>query len=82
MPSSRGSSQPRDPTHVYCISCIGRRILYPCITWEAPILFVMLAKGLEALKCTLLGALKKRTIQIRSHRFSIREDTEHSKASA
>ena len=54
MPSSRGSSQPRDPTHVYCISCIGRRILYTCITWEAPILLVMLAKGLEALKCTSL----------------------------
>ena len=36
----------------------------------------------RSLECTLLGALKKRTIQIRSHRFSIREDTEHSKASA
>ena len=29
MPSSRGSSQPRDPTH---ISCIGRCILYHYIT--------------------------------------------------
>ena len=28
MPSSRGSSQPRDWTHVSCISCIGRHILY------------------------------------------------------
>ena len=26
--SSRGSSQPRYPTQVRCISCIGRRILY------------------------------------------------------
>ena len=34
MPSSRGSSQPRDQTHVSCISCIGRRILYHCTTWE------------------------------------------------
>ena len=25
---SRGSSQPRDRTHVFCISCIGRQILY------------------------------------------------------
>ena len=25
---SRGSSQPRDQTHVSCVSCIGRRILY------------------------------------------------------
>ena len=30
---SRGSSQPRDRTH---ISCIGRQILYPWATWEAP----------------------------------------------
>ena len=30
--SSRGSSRPRDQT---CISCIGRRILYHCDTWEA-----------------------------------------------
>ena len=32
--SSRGSSQPRDRTHVSCISCIGRQILYHCATWE------------------------------------------------
>ena len=25
---SRGSSQPRDQTHISCVSCIGRRILY------------------------------------------------------
>ena len=30
---SRGSSQPRDQT---CISCIGRWILYHCVTWEPP----------------------------------------------
>ena len=34
MPSSRGSSQPRDQTHVSCISCIGRQILYHCSPWE------------------------------------------------
>ena len=33
----RGSSQPRDPNHISCISCIGRQILYCCATWEAPI---------------------------------------------
>ena len=27
MPSSRGSSQPRDRTHISCISCIGRWLL-------------------------------------------------------
>ena len=30
---SRGSSWPKDWTHV---SCIGRRVLYHCATWEAP----------------------------------------------
>ena len=29
MPSSRGSSQPRNPTRISFISCIGRRVLYP-----------------------------------------------------
>ena len=32
---SRGSSQPRDWTHVSCVSCIGRQILYHWATWEA-----------------------------------------------
>ena len=32
--SSRESSQPRDWTQVSNISCIGRRILYHCTTWE------------------------------------------------
>ena len=32
---SRGSSQPRDRTHLSCISCTGRQILYHCTTWEA-----------------------------------------------
>ena len=31
---SRGS-WPRDQTWVSCISCIGRHILYHCVTWEA-----------------------------------------------
>jgi len=33
--SSRGSSQPRDCMHISCISCIGRWVLYHCVTWEA-----------------------------------------------
>ena len=31
---SMGSSLPRDQTPISCISCIGRHILYCCITWE------------------------------------------------
>ena len=29
----------RDLTHVSCISCIGRQILYYCTIWEAVIRF-------------------------------------------
>ena len=35
MPFSRGSSQPRDWTHVSYISCIGRRFFTTSATWEA-----------------------------------------------
>ena len=31
--SSRGSSQLRDQTRVSWVSCIGRQILYHCVTW-------------------------------------------------
>ena len=31
---ARGSSRPRDQTHVSCISCIGRGIHNYCATWE------------------------------------------------
>ena len=33
--SSTGSSRSRDQTHMSCISCTGRRILYNWATWEA-----------------------------------------------
>ena len=36
IPFSRGSSRPRDQTHVSCISYIGMQILYHYATWEAP----------------------------------------------
>ena len=35
MPSSRGSSLPRDGTQVSYVSCIGRRVLYHWVTWES-----------------------------------------------
>ena len=34
--SSKGSSPPRDGTHISGISCTGRRSLYHRATWEAP----------------------------------------------
>ena len=30
----RGSFQPQNRTHISCISCIGRHILYPWATWQ------------------------------------------------
>ena len=32
---SRGSSWPRNQTHISCISCNDRQIFYHCVTWEA-----------------------------------------------
>ena len=31
---SRGSPQPRDQTHISCLVCIGRQILYHWAAWE------------------------------------------------
>ena len=38
MPSSRGSSRPRDRTRVSYISCIGRQVLYTSATWHLVII--------------------------------------------
>ena len=35
MPSSRGSSRPRDWTHISYVSCMGRWVLYNYWHWEA-----------------------------------------------
>ena len=42
---SRGSSQPRDQTH---ISCIGRQVLYHWATREAPLWTAAAAKSLQS----------------------------------
>ena len=34
---SRGHSWPKDWTHISCVSCIGRWILYYCDIWEAQV---------------------------------------------
>jgi len=47
--SSRGSSQPRDQTHISCVSCIGRQILYHCITWEALSVCLNYAKAFDCM---------------------------------
>ena len=40
MPSFRGSSWPRDRTHVSCISCITGRFFTHCAIWEAQFLYI------------------------------------------
>ena len=47
MPSSRGSSRPRDQTRVSCVSCIGRQILYHCTTGEHS--FLAMPHGMQDL---------------------------------
>ena len=36
MPSSRGSSRPREPTRISCVSCTGRQVLCHGAIGEAP----------------------------------------------
>ena len=40
MTSSRGSSQPRDRTHVSCGSCIGRKVLYHQCHLGSPLIYL------------------------------------------
>ena len=44
--SSRGSSQPRNQTHVSCMACIGRRILYPWTNHLGSLLYTPPPSGL------------------------------------
>ena len=41
---SRGSSWPREQTHISSVSSIGRQILYQCATWEALTAFIIKLK--------------------------------------
>ena len=42
---SRGSSRPKDWTHISCVSCIGRQIPYHWVTWEAQKVDYLLPKA-------------------------------------
>ena len=59
--SCKESSWPRDWTHVSCVSCIGRQILYHCATWETlsiikPSLFT--PSFLKSPTCSQLTSIK------------------------
>ena len=56
---SKGSSQLRDQTHIYWISCFGRWVLYHCTTWEAFLTPTMLlAKGKRNLEAGIVRSYK------------------------
>ena len=57
--SSRGSSWPRDQTHISCISCMAREILYHWATREAPILPYYPVNGSEYLSKNGICCLQK-----------------------
>ena len=38
IPSSKGSSQHRNQTHISCVSCIGRQVLYQLSHWRSPLI--------------------------------------------
>ena len=44
MPSFRGSSYPRDWTHISYGSCVSRQFLYPWATWEVHLAIVTQSK--------------------------------------
>ena len=48
--SSRGSSQPREWTHVSWVFCIGRWVLYHCATCEAQFSLTLLVTGSKILQ--------------------------------
>ena len=59
--SSRGSSWFRGSTRLFCVSCIGRRILYHWTTWEALSVYELIYK-LNCREFSDLGSVtRKRT---------------------
>ena len=63
MPSSRGSSQPKDQTQVFCVSCIGKRILYHWPGWaENPLQTTFIAP--YALVCVWKETVEIWTFQL------------------
>ena len=64
MASSRGSSRPRDQTHISYISCIGRRVLYHLEKETAtPLQYSCLENSMDrgAWQATVHGVAKSQT---------------------
>ena len=66
-PPGDGSSQPRDRTCISYVSCIGRRVLHHCITWEFlflgilwPSLVAWMVKNLLAIQETRVWSLSQK----------------------
>ena len=54
MPSSKGSSRPRDQTLISYVSCFGSRFFTILTTWEASIISCMAPEIKHPLSCLLL----------------------------
>ena len=59
---SRVSSQPRDWSHIPCVSYTGRHSLYLCVTWEASF-YALVALRLSSL-CFILFSVSKTFIHV------------------
>ena len=58
---SRGSSRLRDQTHISCVSCIGRQILYHCVTSGLPGKYPLPLPKVNSLLFFFFSFLKNRT---------------------
>ena len=63
--SSKGSSQPRNRTHVSSVSFIGRQILHQCATWEAPTVGLGSSKKGKRKKKTHIKKTSHQTLHFR-----------------
>ena len=62
IPFSGGSFWPRDRTHISCVSCLGRWILYHCPTWKASVTrknCLKMKTGPSQLPCKLNTVIEK-----------------------
>ena len=70
IPFSRGSSRPRGQTHISCISCIGKQILYHWTTWEYTLTYIQTLMLTYILTCTRTHIHPLNTTNIHIHTCS------------
>ena len=71
VPSSRGSSQPRDGIHVSYISCIGGQILYHQCHLGSPIQVIVINVSHSSLWSSPSMYIYQEAVMLKSHVYSI-----------